>query len=129
MYWLTFLLMKFARNRVLLQQLKSFSCLVARYGVFSDPYFPVFELNTECIQSECRKIRTRKNSIFGHFSRSVLMHWLTLSFASTIFCWDVFAVILFLVSRLSICLELYRLKFLSTIFLFHFQYQVQRDCY
>ena len=44
---------------------------------FSGPYFPVFRLNTEIygvnfrIQSEYRKIRTRKNSIFGHFSRSV----------------------------------------------------------
>ena len=40
------------------------------------PYFPVFGLNTEIyfvnfsIQSEYRKIRTRNNSIFGHFSRS-----------------------------------------------------------
>ena len=47
------------------------------YGVFSGPYFPVFGLNTEiygvnlCIQSEYRKTRTRKNSVFGHFSRSV----------------------------------------------------------
>ena len=36
-------------------------------------YFPVFMLNTEiysknlCIQSECRKIWGRENSIFGHF--------------------------------------------------------------
>ena len=43
---------------------------------FSGPYFPVFGLNTEiyevnlCIQSEYGKIRTRKNSIFWHFSRS-----------------------------------------------------------
>ena len=43
---------------------------------FSDPYFPVFGLNTESyrvnlrIQSEYRKIRTRKNSVFGYFSRS-----------------------------------------------------------
>ena len=42
----------------------------------SGPYFPVFGLNTEIyslnlrIQSEYRKIRTRKNSVFGHFSRS-----------------------------------------------------------
>ena len=48
-----------------------------KYGVFSSPYFPVFRQNTEiygvnlCIQSECRKIRTRKNSIFGYFSRSI----------------------------------------------------------
>ena len=50
---------------------------VSKYGVFSCPYFPAFELNTERyfvslrIQSECGKIRTRKNSVFGHFSRSV----------------------------------------------------------
>ena len=43
---------------------------------FFSPYFPVFELKTERysvslrIQSECGKIRTRKNSIFGNFSRS-----------------------------------------------------------
>ena len=49
---------------------------VSKYGVFSGPYFPIFRLNTErCglslrIQSECGKIRTRKNSVFGHFSRS-----------------------------------------------------------
>ena len=45
-------------------------------GVFSGPYFPVFGLNTEIyevilrIQSEYRKILTRKNSVFEHFSRS-----------------------------------------------------------
>ena len=50
---------------------------VAKCGVFSGLYFPVFGLNTEIyevnlrIQSEYRKIRTRKNTIFGHFSRSV----------------------------------------------------------
>ena len=39
---------------------------VSKYGVFSGPYFSVFELNTEicsvilCIQSEFRKMRTRK---------------------------------------------------------------------
>ena len=50
---------------------------VSKYGVISDPYFPVFGLNTErygasfCIQSDYRKIRTRNNSVCGHFSRSV----------------------------------------------------------
>ena len=50
---------------------------VSKYGVFSGPYFPAFGLNTEIysvnlrIQSEYRKIRTRKTSVFGHFSRSV----------------------------------------------------------
>ena len=49
---------------------------VSKYGVFSGPYFPAFGLNTEIysvnlsIQSECGKIRTRKNSLFGNFSRS-----------------------------------------------------------
>ena len=50
---------------------------VSKYGFFSGPYFPVFGLNPKIysvslrIQSKCRKIWTRKNSIFGHFSRSV----------------------------------------------------------
>ena len=41
-------------------------------------YSLVFGLNTEIcgvdlrIQSECRKIRTRNNSVFGHFLRSAL---------------------------------------------------------
>ena len=52
---------------------------MSKYGVFSGPCFPVFGLNTEVygvnlrIQSEYRKIRTRKNSVFGHFSRSVTL--------------------------------------------------------
>ena len=36
----------------------------SEYGVFSGPYL--------CIQSEYRKIPTRKNKVFEHFSRSVL---------------------------------------------------------
>ena len=43
---------------------------VSKYRLFSGPYFPVFGLNTE-IYSECRKIRTRKNSVFGYFLHSV----------------------------------------------------------
>ena len=49
---------------------------VSKYKVFSCPYFPSFGLNAErcsvslCTQSECEKIPTRKNSVFGHFSRS-----------------------------------------------------------
>ena len=52
---------------------------VSKYGVLSGPYFPVFGLNTEIyfvnirIQSENREIRTRKNSVFGHFSCSVIL--------------------------------------------------------
>ena len=50
---------------------------VSKYGFFSDPYFPAFGLNTKRyeaslrIQSECWKVRTRKNSVFGHFSCSL----------------------------------------------------------
>ena len=49
---------------------------VSKYGVFSGPYFPVFELNTERysvslhIQSKCWKIRTRKNFVYELFSRN-----------------------------------------------------------
>ena len=48
---------------------------VSIYGVFSGPYFLAFGLNTERyevslrIQSKCGKIRTRKNSVYGHFPR------------------------------------------------------------
>ena len=50
---------------------------VFKYSVFSGSYFLVFGVNTEiysvnlCIQSEYEKIRTRKNSVFGHFLHSV----------------------------------------------------------
>ena len=52
---------------------------VSKYRVFSGPYFPAFGLNMERyrvslrIQSEFWKIRTTKNSAFGHFSRSVIV--------------------------------------------------------
>ena len=50
---------------------------VSKYRVFSGLYFPAFGLNTLRysvslrIQPECGKLRTRKNSVFGHFSRKV----------------------------------------------------------
>ena len=46
-----------------------------RYGVFYDPYFPVFGLDTEIysvilrIQSKYGKIQARKKSVFWHFSQ------------------------------------------------------------
>ena len=57
---------------------------VSKYEVFSGPYFAAFGQNTERyfvylgIQSECGKIRTRKNSVFWYFSRSVhdLIGWI-----------------------------------------------------
>ena len=54
----------------------STACKVSQYGVISGPHFPAFELNTERyfvslrIQSEYGKIRTRNNSVSGHFWRS-----------------------------------------------------------
>ena len=39
-------------------------------GVFSGPYYSSFGLNME----RMRKIRTRKNSEFGHFPRSLILH-------------------------------------------------------
>ena len=47
---------------------------VSTYGAFSGPHFPVLGLNISVnlrIQSEYRKMRARKNYVFGHFSRSV----------------------------------------------------------
>ena len=49
---------------------------VSKYRVFYGPYFAAFGLNSDRygvslrIKSECGKIRTSKNSVFGHFSRS-----------------------------------------------------------
>ena len=51
----------------------------SKYRVFPGPYFRAFGLNTEIYsvnQSECGKICTTKNSIFGHFSRSLHSHYL-----------------------------------------------------
>ena len=53
---------------------------VSKFGVFSGPYFPVFGLNAEIyfvnlrIQSKYGKIRTRKNSVFEHVSRSDFLY-------------------------------------------------------
>ena len=48
---------------------------VSKYEFISGPYFPVFGLNTEIYGINIHihpysKIRTRNNSVFGHFSRS-----------------------------------------------------------
>ena len=50
---------------------------VPKYEVFSGPYFPALGLNAERYEishrthSECGKLLTRKNSVFGHISHSV----------------------------------------------------------
>ena len=47
----------------------------SKYAVFSGPYFLVIGLNTEIyainlrIKAKYTKIRTRKNSVFGHFTQ------------------------------------------------------------
>ena len=58
---------------------------VSKYGVFSGPYFPAFELTTERygvslrIQSKCGKIQTRKKlriwTLFTQFKSSPLSYW------------------------------------------------------
>ena len=50
---------------------------VSKYDVSSGPYFPVFELNTQIYEnkfsSNTGKNEPEKNSLFGHFSRSVYL--------------------------------------------------------
>ena len=59
---------------------KSTALKVSKYRVLSGPHFPVFGLNTEiygvtlCIQSEYRKIRTRKTPYLDTFHA---VKWLT----------------------------------------------------
>ena len=54
---------------------------MSKCGVFFGPYFSVFGLKTEIygvndrIQSKYGKLGTRKNSVFGHFSRRVTLHY------------------------------------------------------
>ena len=62
---------------------------VSKYRVFSDLCFPTFGMNTGgnsvslCMQSKYGKIRTRKNSVFGHFSRSSsLSNFVIISFST-----------------------------------------------
>ena len=43
---------------------------VSQYGVFSGLYFSSFGLNTERYRISSYSVRTRKNSVFGHFSGS-----------------------------------------------------------
>ena len=63
---------------------------LSNYGVFSCPYFPAFELNIVSlhIQSECGKIRTRQNYVFGHFSGSETINYFrkNLQLTLTFYC-------------------------------------------
>ena len=83
---------------------------VAKYGVKYGPYFPAFELNTEIyrvihrIKSEYRIIRTRNNSVFGHFSRNVyhLLHLYLIwnAMLCVYICWTLKLVFLLVLKRL-----------------------------
>ena len=50
---------------------------MSKYGIFPGPYFPVFGINTEIyfvypeFSQNTGKYGAEKNSVFGHFSRSV----------------------------------------------------------
>ena len=65
---------------------------MSKYGAFSGRYFLAFWLNTERyfvslqIQSECGKIRIRKNSVFGQFSRSQCCKFTCLLSIQNIIC-------------------------------------------
>ena len=66
------------KNRPTLRNFLLSNIYIARkafkYGVIPGLYFPVFGLNTDLrskFQSKYRETRTRNNSVFGHFSRSV----------------------------------------------------------
>ena len=77
--------------RYLLLKIPHTSWKVSKYGVFSGLYFPVFGLNTEIyrvnlrIQFEYGKIRTRKNSVFEHFSHSGLNHYFAIKNISALY--------------------------------------------
>ena len=66
---------------------------VSKYGVISSVYFPAFGLNTERyevslrIQSECRIIQTRNNSVFGPFSGSLIFSKMTMVIVRFIAVW------------------------------------------
>ena len=62
--------------KYLMLQIASAKWKVSKYGVFSGPYFPAFWLNTEIsvFSPNAGKYEPEKKSIFGHFSRSVVVN-------------------------------------------------------
>ena len=67
---------EYLQTALLLLEVPITAWKVSKYEVFSGPHLPTFGRNTERvslrIQSECKKIRIRKNFVFGHFSCSEL---------------------------------------------------------
>ena len=43
---------------------------VSKYGVFSGPFFPAFDLNTVLYSVRIQENMDKKTSVFGHFSRT-----------------------------------------------------------
>ena len=84
MLWKVLLHFFFCKQNDLLSNRTYTAWKVSKYGVFSGLYFPAFRLNTERysvslrIQSKCRKMRTRRNSLFGHFSHSFILMFRTI---------------------------------------------------
>ena len=82
---------------------------VSEYGVVLEPYFALFGLNTEIygvklrIHSDRRKIRTRNNYVFEHFSHSFcifhLFFWNLMSFELNVITMGV----IFCISVLRLC--------------------------
>ena len=91
---------------------------MSKYKVFSAPYFPAFGLNTEVslrIHSECGKIRIRKNSVFGHISRSVnLPNFSIIIYESWFFkLWNTIGILWFN-SKLIIIISMCRISIFSS---------------
>ena len=84
-----------------------------------------------CIWTECRKIRTRNNSVFGHFSRSVQIIFRVICLKKIIFCISQIVSYCFLyLSRLFMILisnQLYFLDLLSRIAC-HMKYILETPC-
>ena len=81
---------------------------VSKCGVFSGPYFPKFGLTTEtyrvslCIHFQFGKIRTRKNSVFGHFSCSGGLQYLYEGWENLVFDQSVDLILSLLTLKLNI---------------------------
>ena len=100
---------------------------MSKYGIFSGPYFPAFGLNTERysvslrIQSEYGKIRTRKNSVFGHFPHSACFgHKIEFSFN--------YKNLLLLKKQNQYAQKINRVKFFYNTQIFLHSFEVTRGC-
>ena len=63
---------------------QQFASITEDFTTWKLSKYGVFPVRTSCIRSEYRKVRTGKNSVFGHFSRSVYLHFRYIAVASEI---------------------------------------------